>query len=386
MKQSISTLRRSINSYLGRSSILPLANSRPNAIFSIGTGLRPSCITQHRYRRSYASSSSSSFSSSSSSNRSHASVTQRQDLGRGAGGPQAPLEYCSALVKRLDPEAWLCSYFWPKRERGWFLAYRAFNLELHLITQTISQPALAAIRFQFWRDTLQTIFSPNDKGSEPSQIPQHPVAVLLADMKRNRPVQRYYLSNLIETRAKALSLPPSSSTLTSHLSTHSPIGSSLLLGPLPILLPPAHPETAHISHTLSHLSTLLTTVSLLRNLPLLVSGKKQINIPHDISQKHSLVEEEIFRKGAEATGLRDAILEIGTRGMDELITARRDLKETQGRVKPESAMPIFLSAVPAENYLKRLESLDFDVFSPELLKHDWKLAPKIWWAFQTGKL
>lgn len=45
-----------------------------------------------------------------------------------AGGPQAPLEYCASLVKRLDPDAWLCSYFWPKRERAWFLAWRAFNV------------------------------------------------------------------------------------------------------------------------------------------------------------------------------------------------------------------------------------------------------------------
>lgn len=28
----------------------------------------------------------------------------------------------------MDPEAWLCSYFWPKRERAWWLAWRAFNV------------------------------------------------------------------------------------------------------------------------------------------------------------------------------------------------------------------------------------------------------------------
>ncbi|OCF78972.1 hypothetical protein I204_00916 [Kwoniella mangroviensis CBS 8886] len=300
------------------------------------------------------------------------------------GGPQAPLEYCSSLVQRLDPEAWLCSYFWPRRERSWYLAYRAFNLELHLITTNIAQPALAAIRFQFWRDALKIIFSTNPETA--SKVPQHPVALLLADLKRNRPVQRYYLSQMIETRAKILSLPPSSSTLESHLSTHTPLSTSLLLGPLPILLPPADPASSHISHTLSHLSTLLTTVSLLRNLPVLVSSKRQINIPSDICEKHNIVEEEVLRKGAEARGFRDAALEIGTRGMDELITARRDLKDTEGKVKPDRAMPIFLSAVPAENYLQRLENLDFDVFLPDLQKHDWKLAPKIWWRFQSGKL
>jgi NADH dehydrogenase [ubiquinone] 1 alpha subcomplex assembly factor 6 len=42
--------------------------------------------------------------------------------------------------------------------------------------------------------------------------------------------------------------------------------------------------------------------------------------------------------------------------------------------------------VPAENYLRRLEQHDFDVFHPELQKHDWKLAPRIWWRYQSGKL
>lgn len=181
-------------------------------------------------------------------------------------------------------------------------------------------------------------------------------------MKRHRPVQKYYLSQLIDVRAsfpittvrdfakstmqaKALSLPPAAVSLESHLSLNSPLSTSLLLGPLPILLSPTHASSAHISHTLSHVSTLLTVVSLLRNLPILISQKRQISIPADICEKYGIVEEELFRKGAEAKGFRDACWEIGTRGMDELITARRDLKETGGKIVPSSVMPIFLSAV-----------------------------------------
>ena len=45
-----------------------------------------------------------------------------------SGGPQAPAQYCASLVQRLDPDAWLTSYFWPSREKEWFLAWRAFNV------------------------------------------------------------------------------------------------------------------------------------------------------------------------------------------------------------------------------------------------------------------
>lgn len=148
-------------------------------------------------------------------------------------------------------------------------------------------------------------------------------------------------------QAKNLSQPTSSPTLSSHLSTHTPLSSSLLLGPLPLLLPPTHASTSSISHTLSHLSTLLTTVNLLRNLPGLVSQKRQINIPSDICAKHNIVEEDVLRNGSAAVGLKDGLWEIGTRGMDELITARREVgKEGNGgKVTPGSVMPLFLSVV-----------------------------------------
>jgi NADH dehydrogenase [ubiquinone] 1 alpha subcomplex assembly factor 6 len=246
------------------------------------------------------------------------------------------------------------------------------------VTTTVSQPAIAAMRFQFWRDALAAIFS-----GKPA--PQHPVALAIADVHAARPVQRYYLSQLIEVRAKNLAAPPASATLEQHLATFSPLSGALLQGPLPLVLPPADPETGHMAHTLSHVAHLLTVASLLRALPGLV-GKRQLNIPADVAGRHGLVDEEVFRRGAGAPGLRDALFEIATRGMDELITARRDLNKTGGKVVPAECMPLFLAAVPAERYLHRLEKADFDVFAPELAKHDWQLAPRIWWTYQRGKL
>ena len=151
-------------------------------------------------------------------------------------------------------------------------------------------------------------------------------------------------------------MPHASATLTSHLSTHGPLSSSLLLGPLPLLLPPSHAATSSTSHVLSHLASLLTVTSLIRNLPVLVKNKNQLNIPADVCERHGIVEEQVLRQGADAKGLKDAIYEIGTRGMDEMITARREVKgmrcdgaedksNTSGRVEPKAVRPLFLSAV-----------------------------------------
>lgn len=83
---------------------------------------------------------------------------------------------------------------------------------------------------------------------------------------------------------------------------------------------------------------------MLRALPLQISNRK-FTIPRDIALKNKLVEEQVFRDGQEAKGLRDACFEIGTRGMDELITARSHLKSSGGKVVPGEVMPLFLSAV-----------------------------------------
>ncbi|ORX40804.1 Squalene/phytoene synthase-domain-containing protein [Kockovaella imperatae] len=303
-----------------------------------------------------------------------------------SGGPQAPSEYCASLVRKLDPEAWLCSYFWPRRERSWWLAWRAFNIELHLISTTVTVPGLAAIRYQFWRDTLSVIWTGKTAHGQVLAVPQHPIAIMLEQMKRSRPIQRYYLSQMIDVREKIQDQAASSSSLESHLATHGPLQSSLLLGSLPLLIPPNDPKTSELTHTLSHLSNLLTTASLIRNLPVLVKSKREINLPRDICAKHSIVDEEVIRQAGNAKGLKDACYEIGTRGMDELITARRDLKSSGGKIEPTAAFPVFLASVPAERYLKRLEKVDFNPFHRSLERHDWQLAPRIWWTAQTGKI
>jgi len=69
-----------------------------------------------------------------------------------------------------------------------------------MISTTVTQPALAAIRFQFWKDALSAIWTGKTMEGKPTAIPLHPVAVSLGDMRKNRPVQRYYLSQMIDAR------------------------------------------------------------------------------------------------------------------------------------------------------------------------------------------
>lgn len=99
-------------------------------------------------------------------------------------------------------------------------------------------------------------------------------------------------------------------------------------------------------------------------------GKRQVNIPADIAAKHGIVEEDVLRNGSNAKGLRDGLWDIGTRGMDELITARRELKGSGGKVDPGNVMPLFLSVVSISS-----PSLSPYLFLYRLLPYSFSLFP-----------
>jgi NADH dehydrogenase [ubiquinone] 1 alpha subcomplex assembly factor 6 len=127
-------------------------------------------------------------------------------------------------------------------------------------------------------------------------------------------------------------------------------------------------------------------------------------------------EEDIFRQGSAAPGLRDAVFTVATRANDHLITARDMISKlrSEGSVGHEfehqhdegrsysaqqlsagketqitevnRAFGVFMPSVATQSWLDRLQKVDFDVFHPDLRKADWKLPWKAYWAYKSGRL
>ena len=55
-------------------------------------------------------------------------------------------------VRREDEDRWLSSRYAALPERRQMIALYALNLELATVRLVVSEPGLAAIRFQWWRD------------------------------------------------------------------------------------------------------------------------------------------------------------------------------------------------------------------------------------------
>jgi NADH dehydrogenase [ubiquinone] 1 alpha subcomplex assembly factor 6 len=138
-------------------------------------------------------------------------------------------------------------------------------------------------------------------------------------------------------------------------------------------------------------------------------------LPLDVMAQAGVKEEDVFRMGGEAPGLRDAVFTVATRASDHLITVQQMLSNLRSGQdvghdfehageegheyladrgqRDESpldevnrAFGVFMPAVSTRLWLDRLEKVDFDIFRPELLRSDWRLPWKAYLAFNRKSL
>lgn len=208
---------------------------------------------------------------------------------------------------------------------------------------------------------------------------------------------------------------PMTSLTADHLASHigKAAGIATVLRGLPLVAFPSPPPSQH------------------SNQPVPLSGgdAKQgaITLPLDIMAQTGVKEEDVFRHGADAPGLRDAVFAVATRASDHLITARQMLKnlragkdvghefEHEGEEgheygeqqqqqqsqqdtaaaaaqqqspyerqlkEVERGFGVLMPAVSTQLWLDRLQQVDFDIFNPGLLRSDWRLPWKAYWAYR----
>ena len=208
---------------------------------------------------------------------------------------------------------------------------------------------------------------------------------------------------------------PVGSVAADHIASHigKAAGITAILRGLPLVAFPSPPN--HHSNT----SSLGGTLNTQRR------AQGSVTLPLDVMARAGVREEDVFRVGAEASGLRDAVFEVATRASDHLITARQMLKNiyagqdvghafeyegeeehqyqlqqhqqhqqhqyergaaggksAQQREEIERAFGVFMPAVATELWLNRLQKYDFDVFREELRRREWRLPWRAYWAFR----
>ena len=353
-------------------------------------------------------------------------------------GPTAPIfsseswkSFCSACSRELtsdrkfDSPSYTLQTFIPPSARDAYLSIRALNIELARIPDLVSNPTVGSLRMQFWRDNISRTFADTP--------PREPVAVLLhyalASLKARHPgistnVMKGWVLKVINAREQYMDNRPY--TTIAALEDYAENTYSTLLYLTFAALPLHSIEADHVA---SHIGKATGIAAVLRGLPLIAfppppnhhnnnaaSGgalggnpswrQGTVVLPLDVMAETGVKEEEVLRRGAEAPGLKDAVLTVATRANDHLITAREMLKnlqqgeeaghefehegkegheyvESRGNSKSdlERGFGVFMQAVPTRLWLERLEKHDFDVFNPGLRAREWKLPWKAYWAY-----
>ncbi|KAI1143633.1 Squalene/phytoene synthase [Hypoxylon sp. FL0543] len=330
-------------------------------------------------------------------------------------------QYCVAQLSQSDYDAYLIRNLLPNKRRDAYDALRAFNLELVRLPELVSNPTIGQMRMQFWRDAINNTFA-GKPPKEPIMILLYKVVSELSEYGGTPSSIKFWLHRLIDTREKYMDNRPftSLSSLEEYAeNTYSTLMYSNLAA--------TRIHSMHMDHLASHIGKACGIVAILRGIPFLATPSRPVKSPHgasvgsgrnpvlllplDVMAETGLREEDVYRHGPRAEGFQDVVFKVATRANDHLITAREMLKNIRAGENPgheyehhgeeqheyPSASPgeddtkrdlrrgfsVLLEAVPAGDYLTRLEASNFDPLS---VKSSWRLPWRLWKAVTTKQI
>ncbi len=108
--------------------------------------------------------------------------------------------YCRDRVSRFDPDRAAVIAFQPVAARPGLQALHAFNLEVAHLRETTGEPALGAMRLQWWRDALQEAASGRER--------RHAVLQPLAAAIRRHDLPEDHFRRLLDARELDLAAAP----------------------------------------------------------------------------------------------------------------------------------------------------------------------------------
>ncbi|KAK0703850.1 Squalene/phytoene synthase [Lasiosphaeria miniovina] len=310
-------------------------------------------------------------------------------------------KYCLNQLKHGDYEAYLTRQFVPRSARDAYDALRTLNLELARLPETVSSPTIGQFRIQFWRDTVQKIFAGNPP-REPISILLHSAVSSLTSRvgKSGANSLKFWLLRLINTREKHMENKPFTdlAALEDYAENTYATLMYTTLGTIPL-------RSVHLDHLASHIGKACGIIATLRGIPVLAAPSRPVQgpagasvgntrnpallLPLDVMAEAGLKEEDVFRRGPDAEFLQDAIFKSGAgpghdyehEGDTDHIYSPDDPESTSTDIR--RGFGVLLEAIPAADYLQRLESSNFDPFK---VRGTWKLPWRLWQGLRRQQI
>jgi NADH dehydrogenase [ubiquinone] 1 alpha subcomplex assembly factor 6 len=319
------------------------------------------------------------------------------------------------LLEQVDRSSLLASKFYPEPLRKHFLAIRAFNAEVARVADSVDNELMARIRVAWWRDAIVAAFN--------GKPPRHPVVLAVTEaivdplVQRNGGLVQDHFVSICDAREADLSTPLAAPALDSVERYAERTQSRLYYLCLNLL---GISKTV-VDEIFSHLGKARGITQSLMSVPFHAGvirtmspvaeqnesetdeqtprsrkrgsvrpRQRRLILPREYLLAHGVVEEEVYRKGAEAKGLRDAVFDTATRANDYVLSARSLLRdEFKGKV-PAALIGPLVEASSTTTFLSELQKRDFDVFDPNLLVvasgKGWRLPWNMWKVGLRGNL
>uniref|UniRef100_A0A8C3RT45 NADH dehydrogenase (ubiquinone) complex I, assembly factor 6 n=1 Tax=Chelydra serpentina TaxID=8475 RepID=A0A8C3RT45_CHESE len=252
------------------------------------------------------------------------------------------------IYRKRDYEGFLCSLLLPAESRTSAFALRAFNVELAQIKDSITQKTIGLMRMEFWRKAVEDIYCDNP--------PHQPVAIELWKAIKRHNLTKRWLLKIIDEREK--NLDDRAYRNIQELETYADNTHSALLY---LTLETLGVRDIHADHAASHIGKAQGIVTCLRATPY-HSKRQKVFLPMDICMLHGVSQEDFIRANQEKN-LRDVIYNIASQAHVHLEHARSFSKNV-----PVKAFPAFLYTVALEDYLYKIQKVDFNIFHPSLHK------------------
>lgn len=107
------------------------------------------------------------------------------------------MDICPDHVRQHDPDRYLCAMFAPEPARRGLMALYAFNAELTLVRERVSEELLGEMRYQWWREQIEAAYGGSVR-------PEGYAGALYDFIARHDPPQALF-TQLINARSQDLS-------------------------------------------------------------------------------------------------------------------------------------------------------------------------------------
>jgi len=298
-------------------------------------------------------------------------------------------EYCRDLVKKYDFHNYLIGLLLPKQFRAGYFAIRSFNIEIATIKdQTKSNHMAARIRFQWWKDIIEEIYTTKERNNKGDNVEikkgdlksysNQPVAQELASIIHEHSISRKWFDRSIDARQKDLisEIPDSISDLEDYGENgHSSI--------LYLLLEMMGIKDESSFYAASHVGVSSGIVTLLRG-HLFHIGNANIYIPKDLMTKYSINTKTILsgpNVAEQHECVKKALFDIASQAYGHIDMANKLLSKEN---LDKQTIYCLLPAVSNSLYLRDFRLADCDPFNKTLLlekshlKYQIKLIQSIW--------